>query len=150
MMKLRQRAVKESCFFNAELKINQQFLILLSFTHFILYHNPMISWTFFKNKVNNHYVCIGRGVNCDRFIKKCHSKYFLSLTCYFWDTFCLMTRKSNLFVYIFIANCHFFQINLSECLIRLKSDMLYDMNNTFQNTSFLIFVDVSLKTVQVQ
>ena len=39
------------------------------------------------------------------------SQYFHFLTRYFGDTYHLMCKKSNSFVYVFVANCLFSQIN---------------------------------------
>lgn len=53
---------------------------------------------------------------------------FFFKTCYFGDIHCLMHKKSNLFVCIFIVNCQFFQI---------VRDGLYPMGNTCQQPVFL-------------
>ena len=66
----------------------------------------MVSWI----QLNSYPIWTRRGVNFDRFIKKRDSQYFFLLARYFWDTLPLMNRKSNSFVYIFVANCQFFQI----------------------------------------
>ena len=56
-----------------------------------------------------------------------------------------MSKKENLFVSIFVANCQFFQILCQNIPYKAENWHLDRMNNTFQSTAFKISVDAPLK-----
>ena len=72
-------------------------------------------------------------MNLSRFIKVFDSFFFL--TQYFRDEHRLMYKKSTTFVYIFVSNCNFFpNKSVTESFRKLKTDIFYHLDNTFQIT----------------
>ena len=62
----------------------------------------------------------------------------------------LMYKKSDSFVYVFVTNCQFFANNsVTVCPIKLKTDMLHHINNTFRNTVFWMLINVSLRDARL-
>ena len=107
-------------FFTSRVKIKPAIFSFPQFHHGIITDfiscYKVILWfinTYFQSKVMSYCVCTHRGANFNRLIKNWNSYFFL-LNILFWDTLQLWKRKLILFFYIFVTNCQFFQINLSE------------------------------------
>ena len=104
----------------SDVKIPYQQLSNFSQFHQKTWYKALISWTYLlkktKQKVHSYSTCTLRGVNLNRFEKKRPCYYVLIkflLNTSLFETHCLIYKKLNSFVHVFLADCQYFQINPS-------------------------------------